>query len=126
MTATARVTSRASRENLDDEALARLRGVLAADRATQTALMVENQAIADALTGQRDVDSILERELAEASVAHSRDAINDIDDAIERIGSGTYGLCESCQSPIPFARLEAIPRARCCVACSAQVASRLS
>jgi DnaK suppressor protein len=126
MTATAPVTSRAPRGNLDDEALARLRGVLDADRATQTALVVENQAIADALTGQRDVDSILERELAEASVAHSRDAIYDIDDAIARMAAGTYGLCESCRSPIPFARLEAIPRARCCVTCSAPGANRSS
>lgn len=125
MTAKALVTSRAPLGNVDDKALTRLRGALVADRAMQTALVVENQTTASALTGQRDVDSMLEREIAEASVARARDAIEDIDDAIASMATGTYGLCESCHTPIPLERLEAIPRARCCVTCSRQLASLL-
>lgn len=125
MTATARVTSRAPHGNLDDKALARLREALVADRATQMALAVENQAIASALTGQRDVDSMLEREIADASTTHARDAIEDVDDAIASMATGSYGLCESCRVQIPLERLEAIPRARCCVTCSGQSASQL-
>jgi DnaK suppressor protein len=124
MTAQALTTSRASLRNPDEQVLAQLRSELVADRAAQEALSAENQAIANALTGQRDVDSVLEREIAEASAAHARDAIEDIDRALVSMATGTYGLCESCRTPIPLARLEAIPRARCCVACSAQPASR--
>jgi DnaK suppressor protein len=125
MSATALVTSHAPVGTLDDEALARLRGALVADRAAQMALVVENRATANGLTGQRDVDSILEREIADASLAHARDAIEDIDEAIARMGAGTYGLCESCHRPIPLERLEAIPRARRCVACADRHASSL-
>ena len=54
----------------------------------------------------------------EKELTHARDAIDDIDDALASMATGTYGLCESCQTPIPIERLEAIPRARRCVACS--------
>jgi DnaK suppressor protein len=122
MTAPAPMTSRGP--DLDEDVLAQLRAELVADRAVQLALSTEHQAVADALTGQRDVDSILEREIAEAAAVHARDAIEDIDDAIASIGAGTYGVCESCRAPIPLARLEAVPRARRCVSCSDQVADR--
>ena len=118
-------TSRAPLGYLDEQVLARLRRELVADRAAQAALSAEHQAIANALTGQRDVDSVLEREIAEASAAHARYAIEDIDLAIASMASRTYGLCESCRTPIPLERLEAIPRARCCVACSGRSVTRL-
>ncbi|NQV34527.1 MAG: TraR/DksA C4-type zinc finger protein [Phycisphaeraceae bacterium] len=35
-----------------------------------------------------------------------------IDDALERIEEGTYGLCEKTGDPISRARLEAMPWAR--------------
>jgi DnaK suppressor protein len=118
-------TSRAPLGYLDEQVLARLRRALVADRAAQAALSAEHQAIANALTGQRDVDSVLEREIAEASAARARDAIDDIDLAIASMAARTYGLCESCLMPIPLERLEAIPRARCCVACSGRSVTRL-
>src|SRR5262245_10734540 len=43
--------------------------------------------------------------------------IQDIDDALERIQDGTFGLCESCEKGILKARLEAIPYARLCLTC---------
>ena len=118
MAATSTITSRGASRNIDDEVLARLRTALVADRAPQAALVRANEATAQALTGQRDVDSILEREIAEASAARARDAIEDIDAALSKMAGGTYGACESCRSPIPIERLEAIPHARYCVSCS--------
>jgi DnaK suppressor protein len=118
MSAPALVTSITPLGTIDDEALARLREALVADRAAQMALEDEHRATATALTGERDVVSLLEREIADASVVHARDAVEDIDEALARMDAGTYGLCESCQSPIPLERLEAIPRARRCVACA--------
>jgi RNA polymerase-binding transcription factor DksA len=89
-----------------------------ADREAQSNLLTENQEVVRSLTGQRDVDSLLERELAENAAARAREAVEDIDEALATIAAGTYGFCESCRSPIPLARLEVIPRARLCVACS--------
>ncbi len=59
---------------------------------------------------------------AESDVSLGRRAsasseIQDIDDALDRIRDGTFGLCESCEKPILKARLEAIPYARLCLAC---------
>jgi len=40
-----------------------------------------------------------------------------VDEAVARLDSGTYGVCESCSGPIGEARLEALPDATLCVAC---------
>jgi DnaK suppressor protein len=42
-----------------------------------------------------------------------------IDMALERVESGTYGLCQSCAKPISDERLEAVPHARLCITCKA-------
>jgi DnaK suppressor protein len=44
--------------------------------------------------------------------------VTDIDEALDRIESGTYGRCVSCGNPIPDERLEAVPWAALCVPCS--------
>ena len=41
----------------------------------------------------------------------------EIDEALDRVQAGTFGLCESCEEPIPKARLNAVPHARFCVDC---------
>lgn len=48
--------------------------------------------------------------------------VADIDQALERLEAGTYGLCVTCGSPIPAERLEAVPWAALCVPCSAKPA----
>lgn len=47
-----------------------------------------------------------------------------IEVAMAKIDAGTYGLCESCQEPIPFERLEAMPYANACVACQQRPRTR--
>jgi RNA polymerase-binding protein DksA len=47
-----------------------------------------------------------------------RKLIVEINDALIRIENGTYGICEINGEPIPKQRLEAIPWARCCIACA--------
>lgn len=47
-----------------------------------------------------------------------RKLISEIDQALDRIEDGTYGICQVNGEPIPKPRLEAIPWARCCVACA--------
>ena len=115
MTAIILEPSHAPAPNLDAQTLERFRDALAAERAMQEGIAVERDATAVELTGQTDVDSLLEREVAEASAARARHAIEDIDDALARMEAGTYGLCESCGRPVALERLEAIPHARFCV-----------
>jgi DnaK suppressor protein len=46
--------------------------------------------------------------------------IKEIDDALERIALGTYGICERCGKPIPPTRLRAMPTARFHVQCASE------
>jgi DnaK suppressor protein len=48
------------------------------------------------------------------------ETVKEIDQALERIDTGTYGRCESCGRPIPADRLRALPWAALCVPCSGQ------
>jgi RNA polymerase-binding protein DksA len=43
--------------------------------------------------------------------------LQETEDALQRLESGTYGVCEDCEEPIPFKRLVAIPETRYCVEC---------
>lgn len=105
---------------IDITELARLRAALIAQRSAQSPLAAEHHATVAELTGQGDVDSILERELADVSIGRTRATVDEIDAALARIDAGTYGVCESCGAAIPIERLEAIPHTRTCVTCPAQ------
>jgi DnaK suppressor protein len=48
------------------------------------------------------------------------DLLHKVERAIERIDGGTYGMCESCGSEIPIARLEVLPYATMCVTCASK------
>jgi RNA polymerase-binding transcription factor DksA len=39
-----------------------------------------------------------------------------VEEALERMDNGTYGICEECGDEIPFDRLEANPAAAMCIA----------
>ncbi len=43
--------------------------------------------------------------------------LNQVDEALGRIDSGTYGICDECEEPIPGKRLELLPYALHCVEC---------
>lgn len=43
--------------------------------------------------------------------------LKNIDQALERLDEGTYGICEECGQEIGKKRLEVIPFALCCVQC---------
>jgi RNA polymerase-binding transcription factor DksA len=105
------------------DAIEHLRDFLVAQRASEAALAIDRDATADALAGQLDPDSILERELAQRSATWARRTVADIDEALARIEDGSYGICDSCARPIPVARLEALPHARTCVRCAVRAAA---
>jgi DnaK suppressor protein len=61
--------------------------------------------------------------LMEQSELHSQLAalesreLRQIEVAIGKIRSGTFGTCERCQKAIPFARLQALPYTSVCIEC---------
>jgi RNA polymerase-binding transcription factor DksA len=56
-----------------------------------------------------------EQELAIAETMSGRGT--SIDEALVRVQQGLYGICESCDKPIPKARLKALPDAKYCIEC---------
>lgn len=55
-------------------------------------------------------------------VLHQTDSrlLRAIDEALARMGRGTYGVCTVCQKPISKARLEAVPWTDLCRECKEQ------
>lgn len=43
-----------------------------------------------------------------------------IEQALDRIEEGTFGLCHSCKNPINRERLTAVPHARLCIECKSK------
>jgi RNA polymerase-binding transcription factor DksA len=44
-----------------------------------------------------------------------REQLRDVEDAIERLDAGTYGVCAVCGEAIADERLEAVPATRTCI-----------
>lgn len=61
-----------------------------------------------------------DQELTLSLLGGDKEALDQIDAAIDRIESGSYGLCEECGLKIPKARLAAVPYAAQCVQCASQ------
>ena len=40
-----------------------------------------------------------------------------VDEALDRLSAGDYGVCLACDEPIPVKRLQAVPWAKYCVSC---------
>ncbi len=59
-----------------------------------------------------------ERSQLGALIRHGQVHLAEIDAAVARVDSGTYGRCETCGQTIADARLEARPVARTCIVCA--------
>ena len=47
--------------------------------------------------------------------------LKDLDNSLDKLGMGTYGICEECEEKISEKRLEANPVARYCITCKRQM-----
>ena len=74
---------------------------LAADREPGDVQFDEESGEGDTIAVERERDLTLS--------AQARDAVRQIDEALERFDKGVYGICIHSGDPIPKARLEAIP-----------------
>lgn len=59
-----------------------------------------------------------ERAQLTALLAAARERVAEVDDALRRVDTGGYGVCERCGRPIAAERLAARPFARFCVTCA--------
>jgi DnaK suppressor protein len=62
-----------------------------------------------------------DRDFALSLLSQEQDALYEIEEAIKRLDSGSYGMCEMSGKPIAHARLEALPFARYTVECQSQI-----
>jgi RNA polymerase-binding protein DksA len=58
-----------------------------------------------------------DREMASTLEENSTHVLTEINEALSRIESGTYGVCRRCGNPIAEERLEALPWATLCIDC---------
>jgi hypothetical protein len=57
--------------------------------------------------------------MAGVRLAATRHAVNDIQEALDRMADGSYGVCQQCAQPINAERLHATPTTRWCPTCQA-------
>jgi DnaK suppressor protein len=67
--------------------------------------------LADQASGTNEVHIQLRLRQTDAKILQA------IEEALERIEKGTYGICRDCGEPIAAARLNAIPWTRVCIHC---------
>jgi DnaK suppressor protein len=65
-------------------------------------------------------DSVQDEISSQLAEVESRELAH-IENALERMKEGTYGLCEVCNRKIPLARLDALPYATMCIECQREL-----
>ena len=72
--------------------------------------------------GKREEEATESFELEKRLALEKRikEQLADIEYALQKFESGTYGLCDMCHQPIDPARLEALPQANLCLSCKAK------
>lgn len=105
------------------DALGKLRDVLVRRRDALRRAMAGDLSLLRELRDQGPGDVL------DAAVDTAQDEINSqllevesrelvqIEDALDRLSSGTFGVCEVCDKPIPLNRLQALPYATECIEC---------
>lgn len=76
------------------------------------------------LVGRDDDDESQEDEAYFRLAESESRELRSIDNALERIREGSYGVCGDCGSNIPQARLQALPEATLCIRCQQQSEGR--
>ena len=66
-------------------------------------------------------DDERERQFSILLCNRDRGKLELIDEALERLEEGTYGICEECGSKIAEGRLKVMPFARYCIACQSRI-----
>ncbi|MCA9545397.1 MAG: TraR/DksA family transcriptional regulator [Myxococcales bacterium] len=70
------------------------------------------------------MDQIQAQQLAKATRHRHQKRLNQVEQALERVGEGDYGLCIVTGEPIGYRRLKARPETPVCLAAQAQMEQR--
>jgi len=89
---------------------------LAADNLSRT----QKDAEVDFRSEEQGTDNF-DRDFALNRVSLEQDIVFEIDEALNRIKIGTYGICESCGEPIEKARIVSLPHSRMCIGCQSKL-----
>ena len=65
--------------------------------------------------------TIYNRHLLLSLSDNERERLLEVDEALDRIEDGTFGICEECEESISLKRLEVMPNARYCVKCQEEL-----
>jgi RNA polymerase-binding transcription factor DksA len=107
-----------------DATTANLRSLLEEERETLRARLVElgyGTVGLDYDSNFADSSQVTaERGEAEALAAKLEETLAEVEHAIGKLDTSTYGHCESCGRPIGAPRLEAKPAARNCIDCASK------
>ncbi len=81
----------------------------------------EEQSNNDALDEIDKATQLIEEEMGNLMSNNFYNNLKLVDEALERINKGEYGICQRCGEPIPIRRLEVLPFALYCVKCQEEI-----
>jgi DnaK suppressor protein len=64
------------------------------------------------------MEAINSKSINEAALRKARTKLSRLERILRDIDDPDFGLCQTCEEPIPFARLMAMPESSLCVACA--------
>jgi RNA polymerase-binding transcription factor DksA len=109
--------TRAQLEELEAELRAELARIERTSRAEVEDGGPDSWASDDSAVGNNTTEHLGLATVPPSRAAARRAAVTD---ALKRIDAGTYGICVSCERPIPYGRLIAMPETAHCVSCGAR------
>ena len=69
---------------------------------------------------EEEADEVMEVDKRLAMEKHLAELLGDIEHALAKYRSGTYGICDRCGNAIEAGRMEALPQASLCLACKSR------
>lgn len=110
--------TRAQIQELEAELRAELARLERTARAEAGSGEPEPWASDDSAVGNNTTEHLGLATVPPSRVAARQAAVNE---ALNRIARGTYGVCAGCERPIPYGRLIAMPETAHCVSCGARL-----
>ena len=95
-----------------------LKGISSKTDASAAPVEVEGGDVCDIASSDRDMELRLRLNERE------REKLRDIEEALERVEDGSFGICDKCGEKIPIGRLKAMPFTTVCVKCKSEEEKR--
>lgn len=93
------------------------------ERELEVARLTESSSDRSPDPGNAEASSMKLEYAKELSIEQNTlDLLSKVENALRRVASGDYGLCERCGNAIPVERLDALPYTTLCVSCASKSA----